>query len=71
MPLSTRHRARFWRLVPVRQLKMSDGIVRETEVMRVTLSSDHRVINGAQAAAFLAVFKDYMEQPMELLFLII
>ena len=50
------------------QLKMSDGIVREIEVMRVTLSSDHRVINGAQAAAFLAVFKDYMEQPMELLF---
>ena len=50
------------------QLKMQDGIVREIDVMRVTLSSDHRVINGAQAAAFLAVFKDYMEQPMELLF---
>ena len=35
--------------------------------MRVTLSADHRVINGAQAAQFLAVFRDYIAAPLGLL----
>jgi pyruvate dehydrogenase E2 component (dihydrolipoamide acetyltransferase) len=36
--------------------------------MRVTLSSDHRVINGAEAAKFVATFKSIIEQPFSLLF---
>ncbi|MGC6472856.1 MAG: dihydrolipoamide acetyltransferase family protein [Parvibaculales bacterium] len=47
---------------------LQDGAPVETKVMRVTLSSDHRAINGAQAAEFLGVFRTYLEQPMELLF---
>lgn len=31
--------------------------------MRMTLSADHRVIDGAQAAAFMATLKDYLEDP--------
>lgn len=50
------------------QVVLQEGKPVETKVMRVTLSSDHRAINGAQAAEFLAVFKTYLEQPMELLF---
>lgn len=33
------------------------------KLMRMTLSSDHRVIDGAQAAAFMATLKDYLEDP--------
>ncbi|MGC6511845.1 MAG: dihydrolipoamide acetyltransferase family protein [Parvibaculales bacterium] len=50
------------------QVVLQDGKPVETKIMRVTLSSDHRAINGAQAAEFLGVFKTYLEQPMELLF---
>ncbi len=50
------------------RVEMKNGHPIETQIMRVTLSSDHRVINGAQAATFLGVFKAYMEQPMDLLF---
>lgn len=34
--------------------------------MRVTLSADHRVLDGADAAAFLNTVRDYLEQPITL-----
>jgi pyruvate dehydrogenase E2 component (dihydrolipoamide acetyltransferase) len=34
--------------------------------MRVTLSSDHRVIDGAEAARFLATLKGLLESPLRL-----
>lgn len=34
--------------------------------MNVTLSADHRVVDGAVGARWLAVFKKYMENPMML-----
>lgn len=37
---------------------------KETKVMKVTLSSDHRTVDGAVAAQWLKVFKEYMEQPL-------
>ncbi len=36
-------------------------------VMKVTLSCDHRVVDGAVGAAFLKSFKEYMENPVLLL----
>jgi len=36
--------------------------------MRVTLSCDHRAINGAEAAKFLNTFKTWMQSPLALLF---
>ncbi|MEB3186163.1 MAG: dihydrolipoamide acetyltransferase family protein [bacterium] len=44
-----------------------DDQIRVRSIMRVTLSSDHRVIDGAQAAAFLKAFKGILEQPLKLL----
>jgi pyruvate dehydrogenase E2 component (dihydrolipoamide acetyltransferase) len=35
--------------------------------MRVTLSSDHRVVDGAYAAAFLAALRRILEHPFALL----
>jgi pyruvate dehydrogenase E2 component (dihydrolipoamide acetyltransferase) len=32
--------------------------------MKVTLSADHRVTDGAEAARWLQVFKRYFEQPL-------
>jgi pyruvate dehydrogenase E2 component (dihydrolipoamide acetyltransferase) len=35
--------------------------------MLVTLSSDHRVVDGAVAARWLNVFRDLLENPMKML----
>lgn len=32
-------------------------------IMNVTLSADHRVVDGAVGAAWLGAFKGYMENP--------
>lgn len=44
-----------------------DGEITIATVMKVTLSADHRVTDGAEAAAYLQRFKAIMEQPMLLL----
>jgi len=38
-----------------------------TNVMKVTLSCDHRVVDGASGAAFLQTLKAYLEDPMKML----
>jgi len=43
-----------------------DGEVKVAERMRVTLSADHRVLDGATAARFLQRFKVFLEQPLHL-----
>ncbi len=43
-----------------------DGEVKAAERMRVTLSADHRVLDGVTAARFLQRFKVYLEQPLHL-----
>jgi len=35
-------------------------------IMRLTLSADHRVLDGADAAEFLATVKSYLEAPIVL-----
>ena len=44
-----------------------DGAVASATVMSVTLSVDHRVIDGALGAQFLSAVKGYLEDPMTML----
>ena len=44
-----------------------DGEVQIRTVMSVTLSTDHRSVDGAVGAEFLAHFKKYIENPMSML----
>ncbi|ORZ41601.1 2-oxoacid dehydrogenases acyltransferase-domain-containing protein [Catenaria anguillulae PL171] len=41
--------------------------VEVSQVMKVTLSCDHRVVDGAVSAQWLAAFKKYMEEPLNML----
>jgi pyruvate dehydrogenase E2 component (dihydrolipoamide acetyltransferase) len=43
---------------------VKNGAVVPGNVMKVTLSCDHRVIDGATGAAFLQTFKQFMENPV-------
>ncbi|MEN9699284.1 MAG: hypothetical protein RLZZ301_482 [Bacteroidota bacterium] len=46
---------------------VKNGQVVPGNVMKVTLSCDHRVVDGASGAAFLQTFKTYMENPAAML----
>src|SRR5690606_2517937 len=46
---------------------VKNGQVVPGNVMKITLSCDHRVVDGATGAAFLQTFKDYMENPVKML----
>ncbi len=48
-------------------VKFVDGTARPTNVMKVTLSCDHRVVDGATGAAFLQTVKGFLEEPMKML----
>ena len=48
------------------QIVAHDGAMRIEPVMQVTLSADHRVIDGAQAAEFYGMFGTLLEEPEEL-----
>ncbi|WP_280449563.1 2-oxo acid dehydrogenase subunit E2 [Nocardia brasiliensis] len=37
------------------------------KILRVTLSADHRAVDGAVAARFLAQLKDLLEQPLRII----
>ncbi len=50
-----------------RPVETEDGGVRFESQMTVTLSCDHRVIDGALGAELLAAVKGYLEQPMTML----
>ena len=45
---------------------MVDGEVKEVSVCRMTLTSDHRVIDGALAAEFMNTVKNLLETPVKL-----
>jgi len=42
---------------------VKDGAMRAGRVMTMTLSSDHRIIDGVLAAQFLAKLKAFLEAP--------
>jgi pyruvate dehydrogenase E2 component (dihydrolipoamide acetyltransferase) len=46
---------------------VEDGEVVPGKRMKVTLSCDHRVVDGAKGAHFLDTVKSYLEEPMNLL----
>lgn len=46
---------------------VEDGAVVVRTLMRVTLSADHRVVDGAAAAEFLVTLKGLLEQPLGML----
>lgn len=46
---------------------VKDGVIEIATVMSVTLSSDHRAVDGALGARLLAAFKCYIEKPMSML----
>jgi pyruvate dehydrogenase E2 component (dihydrolipoamide acetyltransferase) len=46
---------------------VKNGQVVAGNIMKITLSCDHRVVDGASGASFLNTFKEYMENPVSLL----
>ena len=44
-----------------------DGVVSARRRLRVTMSCDHRVIDGATGAAFLKTLKQMLENPLAML----
>ena len=48
-------------------LRWDDDTPRKTAMMRLSLTWDHRVLDGAPAAEFLATVRDYLEAPFRLL----
>jgi pyruvate dehydrogenase E2 component (dihydrolipoamide acetyltransferase) len=46
---------------------LKDGQVAESNFMKMTLSCDHRVVDGAAGAKFLQTLKSILEEPMRLL----
>ena len=49
------------------ELYLADGKVASSKIMKVTLSCDHRVIDGATGAKFLQTLKQYLENPVAML----
>jgi len=45
----------------------NNGQMKIAQVMKVTLSCDHRLVDGAVGSAFLATFKDLLENPVKML----
>jgi pyruvate dehydrogenase E2 component (dihydrolipoamide acetyltransferase) len=46
---------------------VKNGQVVPGNIMKLTLSCDHRVVDGASGASFLQTLKGYLEQPVKML----
>jgi pyruvate dehydrogenase E2 component (dihydrolipoamide acetyltransferase) len=46
---------------------VKDGAIKVSSLMKVTLSCDHRVVDGATGAKFLQTFKQLLENPLRML----
>ncbi|MGC6468096.1 MAG: dihydrolipoamide acetyltransferase family protein [Chitinophagales bacterium] len=49
------------------ELALEEGELVEKQMMKLTLSCDHRVVDGAVGAAFLATLKGHLENPVSML----
>jgi pyruvate dehydrogenase E2 component (dihydrolipoamide acetyltransferase) len=52
---------------PVERCSLQDGVVTSSAMMTVTLSADHRAVDGSDAARWLETFKGLVETPQTLL----
>ena len=43
------------------------GEIAKTNVMKVTLSCDHRIVDGVVGSKFLNTLKEYLEEPVKML----
>ena len=50
-----------------KQPVVRDGQIIIADIMQCTISADHRVVNGAEAAQFVNEIKSYLEKPASLL----
>lgn len=50
-----------------KELYLDNGVAKEQDVMKLTMTSDHRVIDGALAAQFLSALKSLLENPVWLM----
>ncbi len=50
-----------------KQPVVRDGQITIADIMQCTISADHRVVNGAEAAQFVNEIKSYLEKPSSLL----
>jgi pyruvate dehydrogenase E2 component (dihydrolipoamide acetyltransferase) len=46
---------------------VEDGEIKVADIMKVTLSCDHRVVDGAKGAAFLKTFREILEDPIRIM----
>ena len=46
---------------------VKDGQIKIGNVMKVTMSCDHRVVDGAKGSAFLQTLKELLEEPLRML----
>jgi pyruvate dehydrogenase E2 component (dihydrolipoamide acetyltransferase) len=51
----------------LRQPVVANGSIEPASVMNVTLSCDHRVVDGATGARLLAAFRAFIEDPVRML----
>ena len=49
------------------ELSLVEGQVKSSKIMKVTMSCDHRVVDGATGAKFLQTFKQFLENPLAML----
>jgi len=49
------------------EVYLDNGVAKQRDVMKMTLSSDHRIIDGALAAQFLSGLKSLLENPVWLM----
>ncbi len=49
------------------KLILEEGNVKQINVMKLTLSCDHRVVDGVSGAKFLKTIKDILEEPLRLI----
>ncbi|MDQ3000481.1 MAG: pyruvate dehydrogenase complex dihydrolipoamide acetyltransferase [Fibrobacterota bacterium] len=45
------------------EVYLQDGVAKQRDVMKVTMTSDHRVVDGALSAQFLSALKSLLENP--------
>tara|TARA_R110001592_G_scaffold325782_4_gene606251 strand:- start:155196 stop:156416 length:1221 start_codon:yes stop_codon:yes gene_type:complete len=49
------------------EVVVKDGNIQPGKRMKITLSCDHRVVDGAKGSAFLQTLKNHLEEPMSIL----